>query len=390
MRLYFLIILFFGLSLGPIFSSGSVEPDALAGSTEQGADGLLKNPGTPPVQFYKNFSTDFGRSTVRFDTVIPGGPPKDGIPSIDKPIFTDVQDAAEWIRDNEPVLVLRLEGHLRVYPLQILMWHEIVNDTVGETPVVISYCPLCNTGIAFLAAVDGTRLTFGTTGLLRYSNLIMYDRQTESWWQQATGEAIAGDYAGGNLKLLPLALLPWKQVEEHYSDAEVLSRESGNAGWPYGSSPYEGYDTSLRPFLYRGPELEERLSPMERLLAVRIEDEEKAFTYRQLRREQVHMDTLAGREIVLFWQPGTASPLDSTLLASGRDVGSAQAYYPEASGRLLTFYHDGEYIRDRQTESIWTVSGRSIRGELEGAQLSSPVTINHFWFSWNAFRVDLR
>jgi hypothetical protein len=270
------------------------------------------------------------------------------------------------------------------------MWHEIVNDTVGETPVTVTYSPLCNTGIVFLGTIDGSRLTFGTTGLLRYSNLIMYDRESGSWWQQATGEGIVGEHAGRKLELLPAAVLPWQLVEEQYADAEVLSRESGNAGWPYGSNPYEGYDTSLRPFLYRGPELEERLSPMERVLAVQIEDEEKAFTYSQLRREKVHTDTLAGEEIVLFWQPGTASPLDSTLLASGRDVGSAQAFYPTAAGRRLAFYHDGEHIRDRETGSIWTISGKSVQGELEGSQLSSPLTINHFWFSWHAFRGDLR
>jgi hypothetical protein len=385
MRLFLVLVFVLCLPPGPLFSLGTAEqetvreeePVSRKRSSERGSDGLLKNPGTPPVTFYKDYSADFGRSTVYFDAIISGGPPKDGIPSIDHPVFTDTEGASEWIRDLEPVLLLRLNGRIRVYPLQILMWHEIVNDTVGETPVTVTYSPL-------------SRLTFGTTGLLRYSNLIMYDRESGSWWQQATGEGIVGEHAGRKLELLPAAVLPWQLVEEQYADAEVLSRESGNAGWPYGSNPYEGYDTSLRPFLYRGPELEERLSPMERVLAVQIEDEEKAFTYSQLRREKVHTDTLAGEEIVLFWQPGTASPLDSTLLASGRDVGSAQAFYPTAAGRRLAFYHDGEHIRDRETGSIWTISGKSVQGELEGSQLSSPLTINHFWFSWHAFRGDLR
>src|SRR6056297_789957 len=182
-------------------------------AAERGPDGILSDPGIPPVTFYKDFRTDFGRSAVYFDSIIPGGAPRDGIPALSLPHFTSVERASEWMDDSEPVLLLRYGGAVRVYPVQVLMWHEIVNDRIGDIPVGVSYAPLSNTVIAFLRKGFEGELNFGTTGLLRFSNPVMYDQETESWWQQATGKGIVGTYAGDQLELLPVTLLPWKEIE---------------------------------------------------------------------------------------------------------------------------------------------------------------------------------
>ncbi len=351
---------------------------------------LLDEPGRIPRAAEREFSTDFSRSTVPFDSIISGGPPKDGIPAIDSPSFLSPQEADKWIEDSEPVLLLRYRGAVRVYPLQILMFHEIVNDRIDGRSVAVTYCPLCNTGIAFHGEIDGRELDFGTTGRLRYSNLIMYDRQSETWWQQASGEGIVGQYAGRSLELLPVTLLSWGEILEQrgrgfYEQARVLSRDTGYSK-PYGTNPYRGYDSRKSPFLYRGPEIDESQQPMERVLSVQIDSEEKSYTYSRLQDEKVVHDTLAGREIVLFWQPGTSSALDESKISEGNDVGSVGAYFPRAAGETLDFYYDGSNIRDRSTGSVWSISGIATDGELEGTQLDSPVAVNHFWFSWNAFR----
>jgi hypothetical protein len=151
--------------------------------------------------------TDFGRHSVPLEEITSGGPPKDGIPSIDDPSFVPVAQAD--LPPQEPVMGLVIGGDARAYPLRILMWHEIVNDVVEGVPVAVTYCPLCNTGLVFDRRVDGRKLEFGTTGKLRHSDLVMYDRGTESWWQQFLGEAIVGELTGTRLKVLPSQTLSW-------------------------------------------------------------------------------------------------------------------------------------------------------------------------------------
>jgi hypothetical protein len=356
---------------------------------KRGSDGVLEEPGVPPVEFHKKFATDFGRSTVYFDSIISGGPPKDGIPSIDSPVFTEVTDASVWIGEREPVLLLMYKGIRRVYPLQILMWHEIVNDEFDGEPVLVTYCPLTTTIVAYRSLLDdGTRLEFGATGRLRFSNLVMYDRQTESWWQQATGQGIVGRYAGDRLSMIPLQLVPWSEILKHHPGAEVLARESGYISWPYGKNPYEGYDRSKGPFLYRGPDLDPEEDLMGRVAAVRAGEEIRGFLYSALEKETVVSERIGGREVVLFRQPGMSSPVDAPIVAAGRDIGAVGAFYPEVAGRKLSFLIENNEIRDRETGSRWSLSGLAVEGKLEGTQLDSPVMIPHFVFSWNAFEEE--
>ena len=205
----------------------------------------------PSHWLYEWGETDFSKASIEFDEIMSGGPPKDGIPAIDNPVFVRAAEI-DHLADTEPVISVLLGGEHRAYPLQILMWHEIVNDTAGGVPVSVTFCPLCNSAVVYDRRVGEAVLDFGTTGKLRNSDLVMYDRQTESWWQQFTGEGIVGVHTGTWLKRLPSRVESFARYRERAgADALVLvpEREGARA---YGVNPYGGYDSSARPFLYRG------------------------------------------------------------------------------------------------------------------------------------------
>ncbi|HUF39540.1 MAG TPA: DUF3179 domain-containing protein [Anaerolineales bacterium] len=392
----------FGLVLLPAacapIAAGDPEPPAAAlqttelsavtlSPTESPTPALLPEE-TPPAGAEFEFTTDFSKHTVPYGEIHSGGPPKDGIPAIDDPQFVSVTEADAWLEEVEPVILFEHGGDARAYPLQVLMWHEIVNDIVGGLPVTITFCPLCNTAIAFDRTVDGRVLDFGTTGRLHRSNLIMYDRQTETWWQQATGEAIAGELTGTRLTFLPAPIIAWADFKIAYPEGTVLSRETG-FNRPYGRNPYAGYDDVNRPpFLYLGPELEGPLPPVARVLALDLNGEAKAYPYDVLSQVKAVNDTVGGVDIAVFWTPGTSSALDAGTVAGGRDVGTANAFDRRLDGQLLTFRIEGDEIVDDQTGSAWNILGQAVSGPLEGEQLTPIVAVNHFWFSWAAFKPE--
>jgi len=344
----------------------------------------------PPSGAEAEFSTDFSRHSVDYAEILSGGPPKDGIPSVDDPRFISVKEAGGWLEAQEPVIFLRLGDDARAYPLQILVWHEIVNDVVDGRPILVTFCPLCNTAIAFERTVDGRVLDFGTTGRLRYSNLIMYDRQTETWWQQANGEAMAGELTGTRLGFLPAAIISWGDFQEANPEGKVLSTETGISR-PYGQNPYVGYDdVNNSPFLYRGPETPGQLRPMTRVLAMERNGDVVAFSYGTLEQLRVVNESVGGEEVVVLWESGTSSALDSSGIAFGRDVGSANAFSRLVDEVSLTFSLDGSDFVDEQTGSRWTILGEATEGPLAGRRLEPIVAVNHFWFSWVAFQPETR
>lgn len=350
----------------------------------------LLSPEPPPSGAEREFTTDFSRHTVPYGEILSGGPPKNGIPAIDSPKFVTVAAADAWLKDVEPVILVQAGGDARAYPLQILTWHEIVNDMVGGVPLVVTFCPLCNTAIAFERTLDGRVLDFGTTGRLRFSNLIMYDRQTESWWQQAEGNAIAGELAGRRLAFYPATIVAWAEFKAAHPAGQVLSRETGH-NRDYGRNPYAGYDDiNQSPFLFRGPDTPGALPPMARVLTVDLNGEAVAYPYSVLEQVRVVNDTVGGQPVAVFWAAGVASALDSSTIALGRDVGSAAAFSPVLDGRRLTFRAEGERIVDAETGSEWDILGRAVAGELAGRHLAAVVSINHFWFSWAAFKPETR
>ncbi|MBL8580469.1 MAG: DUF3179 domain-containing protein [Mesorhizobium sp.] len=255
--------------------------------------------------------TDFSRTTVDLSEIISGGPPKDGIPSIDDPSFIPVAEATE-LAPQEPVLSLVIAGEARAYPLRVMMWHEIVNDVVAGTPVTVTYCPLCNTGIVFDRRLDDRTLDFGTTGKLRHSDLVMYDRQTESWWQQFGGQAIVGELAGRTLRMLPSRLESWESFRERAPKGRILVPNDPHSR-AYGSNPYVGYDQAPRPFLFTG-DLPENVPAMMRVVVVGKE----AWALPLIRAER----TVRAGDLSIAWRPGQVSALDTADITHGADVGN--------------------------------------------------------------------
>ncbi len=345
---------------------------------------------SPPAGAAREFSTDFSRHTVPYSEILSGGPPKDGIPAVDRPMYEPKVAADLWLGEREPVIVMQINDAVRAYPIQILTWREIVNDTLGGVPVAVTFCPLCNTAIAFDRRVGERVLDFGTTGRLRYSNLIMYDRQTETWWQQATGEAIVGELVGSELTFLPATMIAWAEFRDSYPDGDVLSLATGFSR-AYGNNPYPGYDDIDRsPFLYDGPPTPGRLPAMARILAMELNGETVAYPYASLETLRVVDDEVGGVPIVVMWQGGVASALGLSDIAEAEDVGTVVAYLRDVGGDVLTFeQRDGEIV-DTQTGTTWDHLGRGVTGDLAGTQLAPVVGVNHFWFSWAAFKPETR
>lgn len=332
--------------------------------------------------------TDFCRHSVSYDEITFGGVHRDRIPAIDEPVFQSLEEANVWLADVEPVLALELDGDARAYPLQVLVWHEIVNDTVGGVPAVITYCPLCNSGLAFERRADGRILDFGVSGNLRRANLIMYDRQTESWWQQFTGEAIVGAMTGAQLRLLPVHLVSYGDFKARFPQGRVLFPDTGYER-PYGETPYVTYDSPVNPRAgWLQGEPDPRLHPKMRVLALDIGDTAIAYPYETLREERVINDRQAGEAVVIFWKSGTTSALYKTVIAESRDVGSAAAYSRMVRGRMLTFVADGTQFRDLETGSTWNLLGLATQGPLAGEQLRPLQGHEFLWFAWAAFRPD--
>jgi hypothetical protein len=278
---------------------------------------------SPAPAITAGWKTDFGRRAVPLAEFQSGGPGKDGIPAIDEPAFLPVE-AVDFLAAKEPVIALEVNGDARAYPIQVLIWHEIANDTVGGVPVAVTFCPLCNTALVFDRRVGGRTLDFGTTGNLRNSDLVMYDRQTESWWQQFGGRALVGALTGRKLDQVPSRIVSWADFRREHADGRVLSRETGHDR-PYGRNPYVGYDdVDLPPFLPARHADDDRLAPKERVVFVERGRDAVANPFSVLRQRGVVRVEVGGRLLVVRWRPGVTSSLDGEQVAGGRDVGSAR------------------------------------------------------------------
>ena len=326
------------------------------------------------------WATNFERSLIDLDEVISGGVPRDGIPPIDKPVFDPVI-SIQGLSHKSPVIALSIHGDARAYPLEVMTRHEIVNDVVGDVPVAVTFCPLCNSAIVFDRRVDGKALRFGVSGNLRFSDLVMWDDATESWWQQLTGEAIVGDYVGHKLEFVSSQLISFGLFRERFPDGKVLRGPLGS----YGNNPYRGYDSNPSPFLFAGP-VDPRLGAMDRVLAAEIGEIAVAYPFDWLRRSPVVNDSIAGRDIVVFWQGGAVSALDETIIDLSRDVGMALMFDRRLDmGEILTFRFTDGRLMDEETGSQWNLFGEAIAGPLAGAKLRQLHAFPHFWFAWAAF-----
>jgi hypothetical protein len=334
-------------------------------------------PPKPP----ESWKTNWDKASVDMEDIQSGGVPRDGIPPIYKPRFAPVAKV-DWLAPTDPVAVLVIGKEAKAYPLEILMFHELANDTLAGKPVLMSYCPLCNAVIAFERSFGAKTYEFGVSGLLRNSDMIMWDHQTESLWQQFTGEAIVGDLTGKKLVMLPSTLVSFAEFAAAHPQGQVLTRETGKSR-RYGANPYRGYDRSDAPFLFRGKP-DTRLHPTARVIAI---DHGQGIAYRHDALVQAHVlaDRLGERDIVLFHRPGANSAMDSHRIREGRDVGSAAVYEAQVDGHRLSFRWQVDGIVDAETGSSWNIFGLATAGELAGKQLAPVLHFNHFWFAWAAF-----
>lgn len=242
--------------------------------------------------------TDGVRHSVPLDEIIGGGPPKDGIPPIDNPKFVSVSDANDWLVDDEPGISLSIGGVNRFYPYQILVWHEIVNDTIDNQKVLITYCPLCLSGFVFDPIVRGERVEFGTSGKLWKSNLVMYDRKTDTLWSQILGEAILGELTGNKLKVLPSDQILYGNWKKQFPKGDVLSQDTG-AIKVYGSNPYGNYFSVANFSLQLAGGSDDRLANDAFIFGVVEGDKAKAYDIEAVKRKGIVEDNFAGNDFIL-------------------------------------------------------------------------------------------
>ena len=224
-----------------------------------------------------------------------GGPPKDGIPSIDNPKYVSVAEADQWIQDNELVLAIIYKGVKRVYPLQIMVWHEIVNDKIAGDPILITYCPLCGSGIAYERKINGEEVEFGTSGKLFNSNLVMYDRKTDTYWQQIDGKAIVGELTGMELKEISIDTVVWRDWKKAHPDSEVLSQDTGFAR-DYGRDPYGSYYEDSFLF-FPVEDRDDRVHPKTVIFGIELNNQFKAYKEDDLKETGMIEEQFAGVNI---------------------------------------------------------------------------------------------
>ena len=330
-----------------------------------------------------NWRTNRGKYILHPDILGPGNS-RDAIPPVYRPQFESVESADSWLDDDDVAGVLALDGEAHVYPLRMLVYHEVVNDLIAGVPVLVTFCPLCDTVLAFDRRVAGEALLFGVSMKLHHDNLIMWDHRTESWWQQVSGEAIVGDLAGEQLDFLPVRTLFWRDVRHDMPQARVLSRESGFTGSEAGFYDIKmcPNDYSAEPPLWTGGPTSEALGSHARVVGLNLKGA-VAYPMVALARRQVVNDVVDGQEVVLFY---------STQPCSGNGGGpvtdTASVYSALVGESTLSFYAENGEILDRETGSTWSAGGLAVSGPLKGSQLQPlPYTIS-FWFSWVVFFPD--
>jgi hypothetical protein len=286
---------------------------------------------------------------------------------------------------------LELSGQTRAYPVQILTKHEIVNDQVAGTPVTITYCPLCNSALAFDRRLEERVLDFGTSGKLYRSALVMYDRQTESLWTHFDGLAIQGPLTGTRLEVIPVQMLSFGEWRRTFPQGTVLSRDTG-LPTTYGENAYEFYDRQDGPYSEFFPQaINHRLPALARVVGVSLGGRGVAYPYRDLSTPEgasVVNDSVGGEPIAVFWRTGTASALDTPVIAEGRDVGAAGVFFPQVGDRSLRFAAREGRIVDQETGSDWSLAGVAVSGPLVGSRLRPVHHLDAFWFAWQAYFPD--
>ena len=304
-----------------------------------------------------------------------GGPPKDGIPPIDRPKYVSAADAEKFLKANDIVFGLDYQGMGKAYPQKILVWHEIVNDEVKGEKIAVTYCPLTGSAVAFRGrSRDGAMFTFGTSGKLVNSNLLMYDRETDSHWPQILGAAIDGKSTGAVLEEIPLVWTQWSRWQRRYPQTVVLSSETGYFR-SYGTDPYGSYEKSgtyydsgapLFPVMAKN----DRFTPKDVVIGIKANGRQMAIPKQALRKKSVVNTTLSGLPLVGVYDP---------------ELDNVQIFVRQVNGKSTNFSLENGRVVDELTQSQWTPAGRAVEGMARGTQLKQQPSFDVMWFAWYAF-----
>jgi len=371
-------------------------PFDLTGGATSSSEGVTVVEGDPRASLNdqirnatEQWDTDWSRRTVDTDEFlvgIPAADPRDRIPPIDTPRFEPI-DAADWLGDREPGALVQFNDEVRFYPLSILTRHEVVNDRFGDVPVAVTFCPLCNTALTYDRRVDGEVLRFGVSGLLRKSDLVMWDDATTSLWQQISGEGVVGELAGTELELISTAIVSYAEARDAFPEALSLAQDTG-FGIDYGSNPYASYSSGDQPFLF-DEEPDPRFPALSRVVGVSIGDVKRGYPFDLISEERAVNDVVGEIPVAVLWGGDTADALDSASIADGDAIGTAIAFDRRVDGQTLTFSPAGDdRFTDEETSSTWNLLGQAIDGPLQGELLETVNHRNEFWFAWASFFPD--
>jgi hypothetical protein len=354
--------------------------------------GQMQNPKNIPF----DWQTDTSKSIIDLTELIIVLP-RGSFQVLNYPEFIEKDEGLKKYFEREPVMFVEINGEAKAYPLNILAVHEIANDFLGGIPILATFCPLCNSGLIFNRKLNyqGSEyiLDFEVSGMLRNSDMVMADRQTETWWQQLMGKGIVGKLAGAELETIPSLIISVSEFFERYPNGKILSKEAGNleAQQAYGTNYYENYDSEDgKPYgrFFEENNLDNRLQPMERIVDIRSEGEFKVYPFSTVTKKGVINDEFNSKNVVLFHKSGVVSVLDKKNIKDSKDIGTITVFNSLLDGEVLTFKKVDNKFIDANTNSIWDITGRCVEGKLKGKQLIIEPHGNHFAFAWLAFHPE--
>lgn len=320
--------------------------------------------------------------------------PRDGFQVISNPKFVDKEGWQAYYFRFEPVIALSVDGTQKAYPLNVLTFHEIANDVIANIPIAVTYCPLCNAGVVYDRRLNLRGKTYvldlAVSGMLRKSDMVMWDKQTETWWQQLTGEGLVGTLQGQQLNVLVSQIISVEEFFDSYPEGQIMvSPVKENYDGEYGTNPYVKYDSlgNQGSKFFDGPP-DSRLPAMERLIDVENGGKYKVYPFSSIKRKRVINDDFEGKHLVIFYTAKTVSVLDAALIKDARHVGTATVFSSVVDGKTMIFKRKRGKFIDHATGSVWDITGKCVEGALKGKQLVTEPHSNHFAFAWLAFYPD--
>lgn len=323
--------------------------------------------------------------------------PRGSFQVLNYPEFISKDEGLKSFFAKEPIMYVEINGEAKAYSLNMLSVHEIANDTLGGVPILSTFCPLCNSGVVYdrRLTFKGKEhlLEFEVSGMLRKSDMVMADKQTETWWQQLMGRAIVGELTGANLKVIPSLVISVEEFFTRFPNGKILSKSAGDeeSQKHYGQNFYKNYDAADgKPYgrFFDPSSLDQRLAPMERIVDIRSLGEFKVYTFSKAKEMGVINDEFNSKNIVVFYKPGLVSILDKKDIKQSKDIGTVTVFNSLLDGDVLIFRKEGELFIDNNTNSHWDITGRCIEGNLEGKELDIEPHGNHCAFAWFAFHPE--